>query len=180
MFLNIIKRALKSETTLILVLVFVLAGIQGFDLYRSAEAGKLVGEGQGATVSTPFADKNRDYLRKNRTKEGVVSLPSGLQYKVRRSVEDGKRPYYDSIVTVHYEAKLINGDVVDSTYNRGKTATFPLNSVIEGWSEGVQLMREGEKFILYIPADLAYGDKGNDIAPPGATMIYTVELIDIK
>ncbi len=75
---------------------------------------------------------------------------------------------------------MIDGKVVDSSYNRGLTATFPLNQVIEGWSEGVQLMREGEEYIFYIPSDLAYGDKGNDIAPPGATMIYTVELIDIE
>ena len=120
------------------------------------------------------------FLAKNAKKEGVVSLPSGLQYQVLRE-GDGRKPAATDQVECHYEGTLINGQVFDSSYQRGQTATFGLNQVIAGWTEGLQLMQEGAKYRFFIPYHLAYGERGaGQSIPPFATLIFDVELVKVK
>lgn len=120
------------------------------------------------------------FLAANAKKEGVVTLPSGLQYQVLRE-GNGAKPKATDTVECHYEGTLINGQVFDSSYQRGETATFGLNQVIKGWTEGVQLMQEGAKYRFFIPYDLAYGDSGaGQLIPPYAALIFDVELVKIK
>ena len=120
------------------------------------------------------------FLAENAKKEGVVSLPSGLQYQVLRE-GDGRKPAATDQVECHYEGTLINGQVFDSSYQRGQTATFGLNQVIAGWTEGVQLMKEGAKYRFFIPYHLAYGERGaGQSIPPFATLIFDVELVKVK
>ena len=125
-------------------------------------------------------EEGEKFLKENSTKAGVVTLPSGLQYKVM-SMGTGAKPTLEDKVTTHYHGMLINGKVFDSSVERGQPATFPLGGVIKGWQEGLQLMPVGSKFTFYIPYDLAYGDRGagNDI-PPYAALVFEVELISIE
>lgn len=123
--------------------------------------------------------EGKEFLKKNGELEDVVTLPSGLQYKViNKGV--GKKPHSHSQVEVHYEGRFINGEKFDSSYDRGETITFGLDGVIKGWAEGLQQMTEGSKYELYIPYDLAYGENGVPGIPPCATLIFTVELIKVK
>jgi FKBP-type peptidyl-prolyl cis-trans isomerase FklB len=120
------------------------------------------------------------FLETNKKKEGVQTLPSGLQYKVLKAGA-GKKPTATDTVTVHYRGTLIDGKEFDSSYRRGKPATFPVNGVIPGWTEALPLMEEGAKWELFIPSNLAYGERsaGGDIGP-NATLIFEVELISIE
>ena len=120
------------------------------------------------------------FLETNKKKEGVQTLPSGLQYKVVKA-GSGKKPTTTDTVTVHYRGTLIDGKEFDSSYLRGKPATFPVNAVIPGWTEALPLMEEGAKWELFIPSNLAYGERGagRDIGP-NATLIFEVELISIE
>ena len=121
-----------------------------------------------------------DYLRKNATNEGVVVLPSGLQYKVLTNGQ-GKKPKATDEVVCHYEGFLVDGTVFDSSYQRGEPATFRLNQVITGWTEGLQLMEEGAKYRFFIPYRLGYGENGaGTLIPPYSTLIFDVELIKVK
>ncbi|RUO76828.1 FKBP-type peptidyl-prolyl cis-trans isomerase [Pseudidiomarina taiwanensis] len=123
------------------------------------------------------------YLAENAQKEGVVVTESGLQYEVlSEAPADAPKPVATDIVEVHYEGTLINGEVFDSSLQRGQSAVFPLNRVIKGWTEGVQLMGVGSKYRFVIPADLAYGDRevAGGAIPPSSTLIFEVELLDIK
>lgn len=120
------------------------------------------------------------FLDENKMKEGVQTTASGLQYKVIKEGE-GAQPGAEDEVTVHYTGKLLNGMVFDSSVNRGEPATFPLNRVIPGWTEGVQLMKEGAKYEFFIPSDLAYGPQGiPNVIPPHSTLIFEVELIKVN
>jgi len=120
------------------------------------------------------------FLEANKTKEGVVALPSGLQYQVLQEGE-GAKPGAASRVTCHYHGTLIDGRIFDSSVQRGQPATFPLNQVIAGWTEGVQLMSTGSKYRFFIPPHLAYGNRqvGSDIGP-NSTLIFDVELLAIS
>ncbi|MCL4123046.1 UNVERIFIED_CONTAM: hypothetical protein GTU68_040395 [Idotea baltica] len=120
------------------------------------------------------------YLAKNGTRPEVTTTESGLQYEVLVAAE-GPKPAASNTVTVHYVGMLLNGDMFDSSVDRGEPATFPLGRVISGWTEGVQLMSTGEKYRFYIPYDLAYGSRGAgaDI-PPYSTLIFDVELLSWK
>lgn len=119
------------------------------------------------------------FLAENKTKEGVKETPSGLQYIVEKE-GTGAQPTATDEVTVHYTGKLLDGTVFDSSVSRGEPATFPLNRVIPGWTEGVQLMKEGAKYTFFIPSDLAYGPQGVPNAiPPHSTLIFEVELIKV-
>ena len=123
--------------------------------------------------------EGEDFLKANQTAEGVVTLPSGLQYKVLKE-GSGKKPKATDQVKCHYEGTLIDGTVFDSSYRRGEPAVFPLNGVIAGWTEGVQLMSEGAKFRFFIPFNLAYGENGaGNSIPPYAALIFDVELIEV-
>lgn len=120
------------------------------------------------------------FLAENGKKEGVVTLPSGLQYQVLKE-GNGKKPSATDQVVCHYEGTLIDGTVFDSSYKRNQPATFGLNQVIAGWTEGVQLMQEGAKYRFFIPYDLAYGERGAGAQiPPFAALVFDVELIEVK
>lgn len=120
------------------------------------------------------------FLAENGKKEEVRTTPSGLQYVVEKKGE-GAQPTAEDEVTVHYTGKLLNGTVFDSSVNRGEPATFPLNRVIPGWTEGVQLMKEGAKYTFFIPSDLAYGASGvPNVIPPHSTLVFEVELIKVN
>lgn len=118
------------------------------------------------------------FLEENGKKEGVHTTSSGLQYFVEKE-GTGKSPKATDNVTVHYTGRLLDGKVFDSSVSRGEPATFPLNRVIPGWTEGLQLMKEGAKYTFFIPSDLAYGPRGAGEIPPHSTLIFDVELIKV-
>ena len=119
------------------------------------------------------------WLSENARQEGVVTTASGLQYKVLQE-GTGATPRAEDIVKVHYTGKTIDGNKFDSSYDRGEPAQFRVNNVIRGWVEGLQLMKEGSKVILYIPYDLAYGERGaGNVIKPFETLIFEVELMEI-
>jgi len=125
-------------------------------------------------------DEGKKFLAENKKKPGVKTTQSGLQYKILLE-GTGKRPSATDRVTVHYEGTLIDGTKFDSSYDRGEPIDFGLNQVIRGWTEGVQLMKEGAKYKFFIPSDLAYGPQGSPGAiPPNAALIFTVELIRVN
>ncbi len=119
------------------------------------------------------------FLVENKDKEGVIELPSGLQYKVLKE-GDGEIPSLNDTVKCHYHGTLIDGTVFDSSVERGEPATFPVNGVIQGWVEALQLMPAGSKWRLFIPPELAYGEQGaGGVIKPNTTLIFDVELIEI-
>lgn len=120
-----------------------------------------------------------DFLAENARRDDVVSLPSGMQYRVLEP-GSGKQPAATDTVTVHYRGTLIDGTEFDSSYSRNKPATFRADRVIEGWQEALQLMQEGAKWELFIPARLAYGDKGAGKIQPDSTLVFEVHLIEVK
>jgi FKBP-type peptidyl-prolyl cis-trans isomerase FklB len=140
---------------------------------QTKQQSNMTKEAEGSKI------QGKAFLDENRKKAGVKETPSGLQYKVIQE-GTGKSPSETSKVTVNYEGKLIDGKIFDSSYERGQTATFPLNGVIKGWTEGLQLMKEGSIYEFYIPSDLAYGDRGNQAIPGGSTLIFKVELIKVE
>jgi FKBP-type peptidyl-prolyl cis-trans isomerase len=135
-------------------------------------------------IAKEAGDKNKKdgeaFLADNKTKEGVVVLPSGLQYKILKA-GDGPKPTAADSVVCNYKGTLISGKEFDSSYKRGQPATFPVGGVIKGWTEALQLMPVGSKWQLFIPPDLAYGDRqaGPDITP-GSTLVFEVELLSIQ
>ena len=132
---------------------------------------------QAAEVNKKAGDA---FLAENKSKEGVVALPSGLEYKIL-TPGTGPKPAATDTVVCNYRGTLIDGKEFDSSYKRGQPATFPVSGVIKGWTEALQLMPVGSKWQLFVPADLAYGDRGAgpDIGP-GSTLIFEVELLSIQ
>ncbi|MDZ4659690.1 MAG: FKBP-type peptidyl-prolyl cis-trans isomerase [Bythopirellula sp.] len=123
--------------------------------------------------------QNKKFLEENKTAEGVTSLPSGLQYKVLKA-GTGATPTAADTVRTHYKGQLIDGTVFDSSYDRGEPAEFPVGGVIKGWTEALQKMKVGDKWQLFIPSELAYGEAGaGGVIPPHATLIFEIELLDI-
>ena len=124
-------------------------------------------------------EKEQAYLTENAAKEGVITTESGLQYEILSS-GNGKKPNAEDKVTVHYHGMLTDGTVFDSSVDRGEPASFPVNGVIPGWVEGLQLMSVGDKWKLTIPSNLAYGERGaGGVIGPGETLIFEVELLSI-
>jgi len=119
------------------------------------------------------------FLAENRKKDGITTLPSGLQYKVLNK-GSGKTPGETDTVTVHFKGTLINGAEFDSSYKREKPATFPVNGVIDGWTEALLMMKEGAKWQLFVPPELAYSDKRAGSIEPNSTLIFEVELLEVK
>ena len=135
---------------------------------------------QMKAVGEKNAKEGAAFLAENAKKDGVVTLPSGLQYKILTN-GSGKTPTPTDTVTVNYRGTLIDGREFDSSYKRGEPATFSVNGVIPGWTEALQLMKAGAKWQLFIPAELAYGERGAGQAiGPNATLLFDVELISIK
>lgn len=141
----------------------------------------LVASRQAAAAAA--AEENgsagKAFLAENGKREGVVTLPSGLQYEVLVAA-DGPKPKPTDRVTTHYRGTLIDGTQFDSSYDRGQPATFPLDGVIDGWTEALQLMSPGAKWRLYIPPELAYGDRAQGPIPANSTLIFEVELLEIN
>jgi FKBP-type peptidyl-prolyl cis-trans isomerase FklB len=130
--------------------------------------------------ATKALEEGRKFLQANKSSEGVVELPSGLQYKVIQA-GSGKSPGADDTVEVNYRGTLIDGTEFDSSYKRGESISFKVTGVIKGWTEALQLMKEGAKWQLFIPSDLAYGQRGSGGSiGPNATLIFDVELIKVK
>ena len=124
--------------------------------------------------------EGENFLVENGKKEGVITTASGLQYQILRE-GNGKTPKATDQVECHYQGPLINGTKFDSSYDRGQTATFPLNGVIAGWTEGLQLMKEGAKYRFFIPYTLGYGERGAGASiPPYAALVFDVELVAVK
>ena len=174
-------------------------GVKGLDAAQFGQAASAVIEGSATTLTDAEAQQlvsdfvqrqqaeagkavredGERFLAENAKKEGVIVLPSGLQYMVLKEGE-GKKPKATDKVKCHYEGTLPNGTVFDSSYRRGEPAVFPLNGVIAGWTEGVQLMAEGAKYRFFIPYHLAYGERGaGQSIPPYAALVFDVELIEV-
>jgi FKBP-type peptidyl-prolyl cis-trans isomerase FklB len=162
----------------------------GKTILTEDEARKTIAEFQKALMAKnaeamqKLSEKNKaegeKFLAENGKKEGVKSLPSGLQYK-EITPGKGKSPKISDNVTTHYKGTLIDGTEFDSSYKRGQPATFPVSGVIPGWTEALQLMKEGAKWQLFVPSRLAYGEKGaGQVIGPNATLIFEVELISVK
>lgn len=151
-------------------------------LLDDAEAQRTVTEflqRQQAEAGKAVREEGERFLAENAQKEGVTVLPSGLQYVVLTE-GTGAKPKATDRVKCHYEGRLTDGTVFDSSYRRGEPAVFPLNGVIAGWTEGVQLMGEGAKFRFFIPYQLAYGERGaGQSIPPYAALVFDVELIEV-
>ena len=131
-------------------------------------------------VAAGTNEQGLTFLEANKAKPGVITLPSGLQYKVLKKGSGAFHPTVDSSCSCHYEGKLIDGTVFDSSYERGQPTSFAPNQVIKGWTEAMQLMVEGDKWEMYIPSELGYGDRGS---PPkiggGDVLIFQMEILDI-
>ncbi len=140
---------------------------------------RAAAEQERQSAAAKNAAEGDAFLLENRNKEGVVMTDSGLQYKVL-TMGDGPKPLATDKVTVHYRGTLLNGQEFDSSYSRNQPATFGLNQVIPGWTEGVQLMPVGSKFQFFIPSGLAYGENGPPSIGPNATLIFEVELLGIE
>lgn len=167
----------------------ILDGIAGNDSVLSEEETtkqmmefqqEMMAKREQKTIQEATAEKAKgeEFLKKNKTEPGVVQTPTGLQYKVITE-GSGESPTAEDQVEVHYTGKLLDGTVFDSSVERGQSIKFPLNGVIPGWTEGLQLMKPGAKYILYIPSSLAYGDRGTGPIPGGATLIFEVELLSV-
>jgi FKBP-type peptidyl-prolyl cis-trans isomerase len=165
-------------------------GINGIDTVFTAEAIEQIMAGFQQEMMANQQKKTSEaaaivkaegdaFLAANKAKEGVVTLPSGLQYKVITEGA-GDKPKPEDVVEVHYTGTLIDGKVFDSSVERGEPIKFPLNNVIPGWTEGVQLMSPGAKYMFYIPSALGYGDKGAGPIPGGSVLIFEVELLSIE
>ncbi len=152
------------------VMAIVAAFIIGFTMFSIANA------------TSPAENKaaGQAFLAENGKKDSVVTTGSGLQYEIIEQ-GDGASPSASDNVTVHYKGTTIDGKVFDSSYDRGAPATFPLNRVIAGWTEGLQLMKEGAKYRFFIPSDLAYGERGaGRMIGPNSALIFEVELIKVQ
>lgn len=158
---------------------FIAALKQDHTLLSDSTASKVVEEGRNATIEAAKR-QGEAFLTENKTKEGVVSLPSGLQYKILRQ-GDGPIAKADDEVVVKYEGRLIDGTVFDSSYERNpQTSTFRPNQVIKGWTEALTLMPQGSKWELYIPQELAYGARQAGKIPAFSALIFTVEVEEVK
>lgn len=154
----------------------------------AANAPKMTGEQANQAIASYQQNLNKqlavvgeEFLAENAKRDDVTVTSSGLQYRVMRRGEGIGRPTATSTVTVHYEGRLIDGQVFDSSYQRGEKISFGLNQVIKGWTEGVQLMRVGDKFEFYVPYQLGYGERGaGGSIPPYAALIFVVELFEFK
>jgi FKBP-type peptidyl-prolyl cis-trans isomerase FklB len=157
--------------------------IQAFfaELNAKKQAEERETQGQGNAMAEANLIKGQAFLAENAKVSGVKTLASGLQYKVIKAGDaKSASPTAASSVTVNYEGKLIDGKVFDSSYERGTPATFPVGGVIRGWTEILQLMHKGDKWEVYIPADLAYGAGGNGRIAPNETLIFIVELLEVN
>jgi FKBP-type peptidyl-prolyl cis-trans isomerase FkpA len=173
-FIQGIRDALDNKTPLL----DRQAGAEALEEYESVLQNAMVAHQNAESEKNLKAAK--DFLEKNKTKPEVTVTESGLQYEVLREGA-GARPKASDVVRVHYRGTLLNGTEFDSSYSRGEPVSFPLNQVIPGWTEGVQLMNAGAKYKFYIPPELGYGPRGaGDSIGPNEALIFEVELLTIE
>lgn len=153
------------------IVLAVVIGLAIFYFTRNSSNKKLAIENVAA---------GKEFLATNKAKEGVEETASGLQYEILQKGDGNTHPNASSMVNVHYHGMLLDGTVFDSSVDRGEPISFPLNQVIKGWTEGVQLMVVGDKFRFFIPAELAYGNRATGKIKPGALLIFEVELLEIQ
>lgn len=153
------------------IAIVVIIGLVIFFFTRSISNRKIASENIA---------KAEAFLLENRSNEGVIETDSGLQYLVLQNGDGNEHPKANSTVKVHYHGLLLDGTVFDSSVVRNEPISFPLNQVIKGWTEGVQLMVEGDKFRFFIPSELAYGNKSAGSITPGSLLIFEVELLAIQ
>ena len=158
--------------------------VDSTDIKISPDDAQKLLQAYGQQKSMEEAAKNKkageEFLVQNAQKEGVVTLPDGLQYKILTEGQ-GESPDTNDVVTVNYEGKTIDGKVFDSSYKNGKPATFPLNGIIKGWQEALSMMKTGAKWRIFVPSDLAYGEKRYPNSPigPNSTLIFDIELLKV-
>jgi FKBP-type peptidyl-prolyl cis-trans isomerase FklB len=151
--------------------------------HTMADMGKRVTELKKKKLQqiAEYTEKNKQFLVENGKKPGVITTKSGLQYRVSKPGRGTKSPGLNDKVMVNYRGRLINGTEFDSSYKRGKPAIFQVNKVIKGWTEALQMMKRGDHWQLFIPAELAYGAKGSGTTiPPNSTLIFDIEFISIQ
>ena len=154
----------------IILVLILIAGVSYF-FYKS----KTLKE-----ITAKNIAESEKFLIENKNNSDVVVTDSGLQYTILERGNNTEKPTPTDVVLVHYHGTLINGEVFDSSVDRGEPISFPLNRVIKGWTEGLQLMSPGDKFRFFIPANLAYGNRSTGKIGPESTLIFDVELIDIN
>ena len=160
-----------------LLFLSAVVGVAGFFIMHKNE---IVSPNKTQNAASSSSTKQKVNLS-NQTSEKFFTTSSGLQYRILNEGSGDENPRPESVVSVHYRGKLTNGLEFDSSYKRNQPASFPVNGVIRGWTEALQLMKEGDKWELIIPPDLAYGSKGaGNIIPPDSILIFEVELIEIK
>ena len=165
----------KFRISLLTIAAFV--GVAGIYIIHKKEIESTKKTKNAASLSFT----NQKEILSNQSSEEFVTTSSGLQYRILNEGSGDDSPRPESVVSVHYRGKLTNGLEFDSSYKRNQPASFPVNGVIRGWTEALQLMKEGDKWELIIPSDLGYGSKGaGNIIPPDSTLIFEVELIEIK
>lgn len=148
------------------------------DLSASFKVIRDVMQAEAAAKAEAAAGAGKAFLAENAQREGIITLPSGLQYEVINT-GDGAKPGRDDTVRTHYHGTLIDGSVFDSSYERGQPAEFPVGGVIAGWTEALQLMNAGSKWRLYVPSELAYGAQGVGSIAPHSVLIFDIELLDV-
>lgn len=148
------------------------------DLSASFKVIREVMQAEAAAKAEAAAGAGKAYLAENAKREGVTTLPSGLQFEVLTTGE-GAKPGRDDTVRTHYHGTLIDGSVFDSSYQRGQPAEFPVGGVIAGWTEALQLMNAGSKWRLHVPSELAYGAQGVGSIAPHSVLIFDIELLDV-
>ena len=153
------------------IFIILAVGLLGWGIWRALNQGKGVEDNKA---------KGAEFLKRNSLRDDVIETASGLQYEVLVPTESQALPTATSKVTVHYHGTLTDGSVFDSSVERGEPISFGLNQVIPGWTEGLQLMAAGAKYRLYIPSDLAYGNRAAGTIPGGSVLIFDVELISFE
>jgi len=182
-------QSLPFEADPDLILMGLSGSLKGTTNYDQQTTGEIFRQLQTAVQQREVENANlaaqatleegNRYLQENGKREGVITTESGLQYEVL-VLGEGANPADTSEVKVHYEGKLIDGTVFDSSYDRGEPISFPLNRVVKGWTEGVQLMPVGSTYHFYIPAELGYGARAQGPIPANSVLIFKIELLDIE